>query len=217
MDWFPVFLSLKVATAAAILAAAIGMPLALLFQRKSFPGKDFFEALLLLPLVLPPSVLGYMLLMFFGANGPMGKFLSGMGIHIIFTITAAIIAAAVVALPLFYQSAKAAFAGVDSTLEAAALTLGAGPFRVWGTITLPLAFPGVAAGMVLAFTRALGEFGATMMVAGNIPGKTQTIPLAIYFAVDAGNYALARNLVIIITIFSYVVIFWANRYNRKKS
>lgn len=217
MDWFPVFLSIKVALAASALTALIGLPLALVFQRKSFPGKDFFEAILLLPLVLPPSVLGYMLLMFFGTRGPMGKLLSSMGIQIIFTVAAAVIAAAVVALPLFYQSAKAALAGVDTNVEAAARTLGASPIRVFGTITLPLAFPGLAAGLVLAFTRALGEFGATMMVAGNIPGKTQTIPLAIFFAVDAGYYDVARNLVIIVTIFSYAVIFWSNRFNRKKA
>ncbi|MEG1500956.1 MAG: ABC transporter permease subunit, partial [Clostridiales bacterium] len=148
MDWFPVFLSIKVALIASIIAFLIGTPLARLFHKKDFFAKDFLEALLLLPLVLPPSVLGYGLLMFLGTNSFLGAFLADMGIQVIFTVTAAIIAASIVALPLFYQSAKAAFAGVDENLESAALTLGASPKRVFMTISLPLAWPGLMAGWV---------------------------------------------------------------------
>ncbi|MDD2568868.1 MAG: ABC transporter permease subunit, partial [Clostridia bacterium] len=141
------------------------------------------------------------------------------GINIIFTQAAAVIAATIVALPLMYQNAKGAFSQIDTNLESAARTLGASEIRVFGTISLPLAFPGLMAGFVLAFTRGLGEFGATMMVAGNIPGRTQTIPLAIYFAVDAGKSSYAAKLVLIVTVFSFLVILWSNwwvrRYNIK--
>ena len=188
-------------------------------SRKNFFGKDALEALLLLPLVLPPSVLGFMLLMLLGKNGFIGSFLNDYGINIIFTQIAAVIAATIVAFPLMYQNAKGAFSQIDTNLESAARTLGAGELKVFGTISLPLAFPGLMAGFVLAFTRGLGEFGATMMVAGNIPGRTQTIPLAIYFAVDAGKYSYAAKLVLIVTIFSFLVILWSNwwvrRYNVK--
>jgi molybdate transport system permease protein len=219
MDWFPLILSIKVATISAIFAALIGVPLGRMMSRKNFHGKDALEALLLLPMVLPPSVLGYMLLMLLGKYGPVGSFLIDHGINIIFTQAAAVIAATIVALPLMYQNAKGAFSQIDTNLESAARTLGASEIRVFGTISLPLAFPGLMAGFVLAFTRGLGEFGATMMVAGNIPGRTQTIPLAIYFAVDAGKSSYAAKLVLIVTVFSFLVILWSNwwvrRYNIK--
>jgi molybdate ABC transporter permease protein len=150
------------------------------------------DGLFLLPLVLPPVVTGFALLVLLGRNGPVGRFLeSAFGVRVVFTIHAAILAAAVVAFPLMYQSAKAAFQSVDPRLEDAARTLGAGEARVFLAVTLPLAWPGVVAGMALAFARSLGEFGATAMVAGNIPGETTTVPLAIYFLADAGELRTA--------------------------
>lgn len=216
-DWFPVLLSLRVALIALIAVACLGLPVARLLARRDFYGKDLLEAAITLPLVLPPSVIGYGLLVLIGKNGVLGEALAGTGISIIFTWWAAVLASAVVAFPLMYQSAKAAFKSVDINYEKAARTLGAGEIRIFFTITLPLAWPGVIAGLVLSFARALGEFGATLMVAGNIPGQTQTIPLAIYFAVDAGDNVTARTLVAIITVFSFLVIFWVNRWSKRQN
>ncbi len=213
-DWFPVILSLRVAILVVILVAALGLPLARFMARRDFHGKDICEACITLPLVLPPSVIGYALLVLIGKNGLIGKFLANMGLSLIFTWYAIIMAATVVAFPLFYQTAKAAFNSVDINYEKAARTLGASELRVFFTITLPLAWPGVTAGLVLAFARALGEFGATLMVAGNIPGQTQTIPVAIYYAVDRGDNVTARTLVLIITIFSFMVIWGVNRWRK---
>ncbi|HBV98532.1 MAG: ABC transporter permease [Peptococcaceae bacterium BICA1-7] len=216
-DWFPVFLSLRVAVIALVIVTLAGLPLSRLMARREFYGKEFIEAAITLPLVLPPSVIGYGLLMLIGKNGLLGSLLSQMGIQILFTWWAAVLASTVVALPLMYQSARAAFESVDVNFEKAARTLGAGELRVFCTITLPLAWPGIMAGLVLSFARALGEFGATLMVAGNIPGQTQTIPLAIYFAVDAGDNATAKTLVAIITVFSFIVIFLVNRWSRRRN
>lgn len=216
-DWFPVFLSLRVAVIALVIVTFAGMPLSRLMARREFYGKEFIEAAITLPLVLPPSVIGYGLLMLIGKNGLLGSLLSQMGIHVLFTWWAAVLASTVVALPLMYQSARAAFESVDVNLEKAARTLGAGEVRVFFTITLPLAWPGLMAGLVLSFARALGEFGATLMVAGNIPGQTQTIPLAIYFAVDAGDNVTAKTLVAIITVFSFIVIFSVNRWSKRRN
>jgi len=215
-DWSPVFLSLKVAVLAVTAVTVVGVPLARLMARSEFYGKDIVEAVLTLPLVLPPSVVGYGLLMCIGKNSILGQALGKMGIVLIFTWYAAILASSVVAFPLMYQSAKAAFQGVDQNLEDAARTLGAGEIRVFFTITLPLAWPGIVSGVVLSFARALGEFGATLMVAGNIPGVTQTIPLAIFFAVDAGDNATANTLVLLTTIFSFLVILWVNTWSRRQ-
>lgn len=213
-DWFPVILSLRVAILVVIMVAALGLPLSRFMARNEFYGKDVLEALITLPLVLPPSVIGYGLLVLIGKNGLIGRYLDTLGINLIFTWYAIIMAAAVVAFPLFYQTAKAAFNSVDVNYEKAARTLGAAELRVFFTVTLPLALPGVTAGLVLAFARALGEFGATLMVAGNIPGQTQTIPVAIYYAVDRGDDVTARTLVLIITLFSFAVIWCANRWRK---
>ncbi len=215
-DWHPVILSLKVASIALIVVACLAVPLSRLLARREFSGKDIVEALITLPLVLPPSVVGYGLLMVIGKNGILGKSLANMGITLIFTWFAAILASTVVAFPLMYQSAKAAFESVDINYEKVARTLGASEMKIFFSITLPLARPGIIAGLVLSFARALGEFGATLMVAGNIPGQTQTIPLAIYFAVESGDDATARTLVALITIFSFAVIFWVNKWAKKQ-
>ncbi|MDD2553849.1 MAG: molybdate ABC transporter permease subunit [Desulfotomaculaceae bacterium] len=216
MDWHPVILSVRVAIIATILVSCLGVPLTRFMARKEFYGKDVVEAVITLPLVLPPSVVGYGLLMLIGKNGLLGKHLADMGITLVFTWYAAVFAATVVAFPLMYQSAKAAFMSVDLDFEKAARTLGASEARIFFTVTLPLAWPGILAGLVLTFARALGEFGATLMVAGNIPGLTQTIPTAIYFAVESGKDVLARTLVVIITVFSFCVIFWVNRWAKKQ-
>ncbi len=215
-DWFPVILSIKVALLAVTVVLVTGLPLARLLARLDFPGKDMVEALLTLPMVLPPSVIGYGLLMLIGKNGLLGQTLAELGLSIIFTWWAAVLASTVVAFPLMYQSAKGAFQSVNVNFEQAARTLGANEVKIFFTVTLPLAWPGILAGLVLSFARALGEFGATLMVAGNIPGQTQTIPLAIYFAVESGNEGIARTLVAIITVFSFLVIYWVNRWAKQQ-
>lgn len=217
IDWHPILLSIRVAIIATIAVTCLGVPLTRLMARKEFYGKDVLEAVITLPLVLPPSVVGYGLLLLIGKNGLLGKALAGVGMTLVFTWWAAVLASTVVAFPLMYQSAKAAFTSVDVNFEKAARTLGASEVRIFFTITLPLAWPGILAGLVLTFARALGEFGATLMVAGNIPGQTQTIPTAIYFAVESGNDVMAKTLVGIITVFSFIVIFWVNRWAKKQN
>ncbi|MGE4542861.1 MAG: molybdate ABC transporter permease subunit [Pedobacter sp.] len=213
----PILLSLKVALIAVAIDAVLATLLARLLARREFPGKNLVESFIILPMVLPPTVLGFGLLILLGKRGLVGRFLlENFDLQIVFTWWAAIFAAAVVSFPLMYQSAKAAFASVDVALEQAARTLGSSESRVFLRITLPLAYPGLIAGLVLAFARALGEFGATLMVAGNIPGKTQTIPLAIYFAVETGENTLAWNLVLVITGLSITALFWLNLWARKK-
>lgn len=207
------FLSLRVALLATAVAAVSGVACARLLARARFPGKEAVEAVLLLPLVLPPTVVGFGLLLLLGRNGPVGRLVPD---GLLFTWWAAVVAAAVAAFPLVYQNARAAFAQVDPDQENAARTLGAGEVRVFFTVTLPLAWPGLMAGLVLAFARALGEFGATLMVAGNIPGKTQTAPMAIYFAVEEGDYRTAAPLVAIVLLFSFAVIFWLNWWLRNR-
>lgn len=183
--------------------------------RRTFPGNTIVESLLTLPLVLPPSVIGFGLLMLFGRQGVLGRLLENLWhTSVVFTWWAALIASTVVAFPLFYQSARAAFEAVDRDLEKVARTLGASEGRVFFTVTLPLAWPGVVAGLVMAFARALGEFGATLMLAGNIPGKTQTVPLAIYAATQSGDNRTAITLVIIVTVLSFLIIFWLNNWTR---
>ncbi|AGL01922.1 molybdate ABC transporter permease subunit [Desulfoscipio gibsoniae] len=215
-DWYPVILSVKVALISVLVVLITGLPLSRLLSRLEFPGKDVVEAAITLPMVLPPSVIGYGLLMIIGKNGLLGHTLANLGLSIIFTWWAAVLASTVVSFPLMYQSTKAAFLSVNVNYEKAARTLGASEVKIFFTVTLPLAWPGILAGLVLSFARAMGEFGATLMVAGNIPGQTQTIPLAIYFAVESGNTDAARILVAIITIFSFLVIYWVNRWAKRK-
>ncbi|OPY58553.1 MAG: Molybdenum transport system permease protein ModB [Pelotomaculum sp. PtaU1.Bin035] len=215
IDWRPVLLSIRVAVIATVVVTCLGLPLSRLLARGEFFGKDALESAITLPLVLPPSVVGYGLLMLIGKNGLLGKVLADMGVTLIFSWWAAVLASIVVSFPLMYQSSKAAFKSVDVSFEKAARTLGANEVRIFFTVTLPLAWPGVLAGLVLTFARAVGEFGATLMVAGNIPGQTQTMPLAIYFAAESGDNTTAGTLVAVITIFSFAVIFLANRWSKK--
>jgi molybdate transport system permease protein len=217
-DWSPVWLSLRVALSALAIVVVLGTLAARWTARHAFPGRDVVDGLFLLPLVLPPVVTGFALLVLLGRNGPVGRFLeSAFGVRVVFTIHAAILAAAVVAFPLMYQSAKAAFQSVDPRLEDAARTLGAGEARVFLAVTLPLAWPGVVAGMALAFARSLGEFGATAMVAGNIPGETTTVPLAIYFLADAGELRTAGLYALGISALSMILVVGLNVWTRRRT
>jgi molybdate transport system permease protein len=216
LDWRPVLLSLQVASVALVIVFAAGTLAARLMVRHEFPGKDVLDGLFTLPLVLPPVVTGFLLLVLVGRNGPVGAVLGTLDVQILFTIAAAILAAIVVSFPLMYQSAKAAFQAVDPGLEDAARTLGAGEIRIFLTITLPLAWPGLVAGTVLAFARSLGEFGATVMVAGNIPGKTTTVPLAIYFLAEAGELQTAGAYALLISAASMGLIVVLNVWTRRR-
>ncbi|MDU4960571.1 MAG: molybdate ABC transporter permease subunit [Sporomusaceae bacterium] len=207
----PVLLSVKVALSSLLFVLLTGVSTACLMRRTSFRGKAGLEALFTLPLVLPPVVTGFLLLLLIGKQGPLGRLIdTWFHTQLIFTPYAAVLAGAVVAFPLMYQSSKAALQAVDPCLEDAARTLGSGEWRVFFTVTLPLAWPGIVAGMVLSFARSLGEFGATIMVAGNIPGKTQTIPLAIYFAAEANDLTTAGIYVLIISGLTFSIILWLN-------
>lgn len=217
IDWSPVLLSLRVGLSALVVIFVLGTLAARAMTRRHFPGKDVVDGLLVLPLVLPPVVTGFLLLVLLGRNGPVGRFLEGaFGVRLLFTLHAAVLAAVVVAFPLMYQSAKAAFQSVDTRLEDAARTLGAGEARVFLTVTLPLAWPGLVAGTVLSFARSLGEFGATVMVAGNIPGETTTVPLAIFFLADAGDLRAAGIYALVISALSMVMVVALNVWTRRR-
>ena len=217
MDWRPVLLSLRVGLAALVVIFVLGTLAARAMTRRHFPGRDVVDGLLVLPLVLPPVVTGFLLLVLLGRNGPLGRFLEGaFGVRLLFTLHAAVLAAVVVAFPLMYQSAKAAFQSVDTRLEDAARTLGAGEARVFLTVTLPLAWPGLVAGTVLSFARSLGEFGATVMVAGNIPGETTTVPLAIFFLADAGDLRAAGAYALVISALSMAMVVALNVWTRRR-
>ncbi|MDP2211486.1 MAG: molybdate ABC transporter permease subunit [Candidatus Aquicultor sp.] len=211
----PIWLSIKVSLVAVSIVFVIGTLLAVLMLRLDFRGKSVVESLILVPLVLPPSVAGFLLLVLLGKYGPVGKVLDMMGIQVIFSWYAAVIASAVVALPLIYQSVKAALEQVQPELEQAARTLGASEATVLRTVTLPLAWPGFVAGTVLAFARSLGEFGATLMISGNIPGETQTIPLAIYTASQSGDLKYSGILVAILLVASFSMVFSLNLWKRR--
>ena len=214
----PILLSLRIASIATVFSFLFGVLLAYILNKKKVPGKNFWETLITLPMILPPSVTGYFLLMLLGKRGIVGNILIDLfGFKIIFTWYAAVIAACVVSLPLMYQNVKAAFLNVDPAYERAARTLGSSEFRIFCTITFPLAWPGIISGIVLSFCRAVGEFGATLMVAGNIPGKTQTVPTAIYYAVENGNTGEANTLVLIMTVFSFVLILSLNKWLEKRN
>jgi len=205
-------LSIRVAIAATVLNALIGIPLAYLLARRVFRGRALVDLLVTLPLVLPPTVTGYYLIVLLGRRGWLGGPVYALtGWSVAFTWYAAVIAATVMALPLLVRTARAAIESVDHELEKAAYTLGRSEWRTALEVTLPLARNGIIAGLVLAFARALGEFGATLMLAGNIPGKTATVPLAIYTAVQTGEDTVALVLVCILTVLSCLVIVAANR------
>jgi molybdate transport system permease protein len=206
-DLGPFWLSLRVAALATVVIVAAGMPIALLLARTRFPGKGLVAGILVLPLVLPPTVLGFYLLQIFGRRAPVGYWLEQtLGVAIVFHWTGAVVASAVAAFPLFLLPARGAFEAIDPALEDVARLLGRGEWSVFAAVTFPLAWRGLAAGMVLAFARALGDFGATLMVAGNIPGLTQTAALAIYDAVQVGDSARAGWLTFLISAISIVAL-----------
>ena len=214
MNLQPLLLSIQVTLVATIGILVIGLTLALFLARTRLRGKIIFETLINLPLVLPPSVVGYYLLIVLGRDGP---FVRLFDLNLLFTWQAAVVAAIVVAMPLMVQSAKAALESVDATLENAARTLGSTELEVIWRVTLPLARRGILAGLILGSARALGEFGATLMVAGNIPGRTQTAPLAIYDAVQAGRFADANALVFMLTVLSLLSLFAVSRVQQNQT
>ena len=198
--FFSLQLTLRVASLATLIALVTGVGLAYLLNRRAFPGRDWLDALCTLPLVMPPTVLGYYLIVIIGRNGVLGEWLrKTCGISLMLTWQGAVVAAAVVAFPLVFTSARAALEGVDHDLENAARTLGVSETGVFFRVSFPLALRSILAGTMLAFARAMGEFGATLMVAGNLPGRTQTLSLAVYSAVQAGEDHLANNLVLVIS------------------
>jgi molybdate transport system permease protein len=210
--WVPLLLTLKVAGWATALNLLLGVAVGFVLARKRFPGRDVVDALLTLPMVMPPTVLGYYLLVVIGRRGPVGAWLhEHFGINLIFTWQGAVIAATIVAFPLVFKSARAAFEAVDPQLEQAARVLGLGEAAVFFRVTLPLAWRGILAGVLLAFARATGEFGATLMVAGSIPGKTQTLSVAVYEAVQAGQDDVANFLVLVTSITCVAVLLAAGR------
>lgn len=214
MDLFPLYLTIKVSLTATIFTVISGIVLAWVMAKREFFGKSLLDVIIMQPLVIPPTVLGYYLLTVFGKSSPIGRLLEGVGVEIVFTWKGAVIASIISSLPLFVKPARAALEGVGVELENAARLLGKTELQIIRTITLPLAWRGLAAGTVMAFARATGEFGATLMVAGNIPGLTQTLPIAIYDAVQSGNDMMANILVGIITLFSFIVLFLAGRFTK---
>ncbi len=197
----PLWLTLEVAAWATVLATIAGVAAGWLLAKVKFPGRGIVDALLLLPMVMPPTVLGYYLLVAFGRKSAFGAWLEqSLGVQLVFTWQGATIAAAVVAFPLVFKAARTAVESIPPDLENAGRTLGYGEWTVFTRITFPLAWRGIAAGSMLAFARAMGEFGATLMVAGNIPGRTQTLSIAIYEAVHAGDDALANSLVLVASV-----------------
>lgn len=209
--WIPLLLSLKVAGWATALDIVLGVAAAFGLARWRSPARDVVDSLLTLPLVLPPTVLGYYLLVLLGRHGVLGAWLDTLGIQLVFTWQGAVIASMVVAFPLILKSARAAFEGVDPQLERAARTLGLGEAAVFFRVKLPLAARGILAGALLAFARALGEFGATLMLAGNLPGRTQTLSVAVYAAVQAGDDSTATVLVVVTSLTCVIVLLAAGR------
>ncbi len=216
MDYSPLWLSLKVAFIATIFTFILGI-LAAWLTVKLRRGKGIVDGLFTLPLVLPPTIVGFFLLIIFGKNSFVGQFLSDIGAPVVFTWVGAVIASAVVAFPLMYRTARGAFEQLDENLLNAGRTLGMTEWTLFMKIMLPNSIPSIMAGAVLAFARALGEFGATIMLAGNIPGRTQTVSVAIYTAVQAGNWDLAYKWMFIIVGISFVTIIAMNAWTRNAS
>jgi molybdate transport system permease protein len=211
----PLWVSCKTVLATTVITFFIGIAAARWMARYSGKGKSIIDGIFLLPLVLPPTVVGFGLLLLFGKNGPLGEFFSWLGATIVFSWPATVIAAVVMTFPLMYMSARAGFEQVDINVENAARTLGASEWRVFWTVTMPMAWPSVVAATVLTFARALGEFGATLMLAGNIPGKTATIPVAIYFNIEGGHYDQALILVGIVLVISFASLAALAYWKRK--
>lgn len=215
-DLTPMWISLKTAGAATFITFFLGIAIARWMAFYQGRGKELIDGLLIMPMVLPPTVVGFILLLIFGKNGIIGQFLLKIGTTVIFSWTATVIAATVVALPLMYKTARGAFEQIDTNILDAARTLGASEWKIFWKVTVPLTFPSILAGTILSFARALGEFGATLMLAGNIPGKTQTIPVAIFFAVEGGQMDKALIWVLIIIAISLGMVLILNYWGKNK-
>lgn len=212
----PFFFSLQVAFAAMVVSFLIAIPLARLRLNQRGVLWNVFDALMVMPIALPPSVVGLMLLSVFGPGSPVGKLLEEIGIQVLFNWPAAVLASTVVSFPLMYQTSRSAFRQIDRELIDTAEIFGYTGPRMTVEIMIPLAWPGIAAGLVLTFLRAIGEFGATLMVAGNIPGRTQTLPVALFYAVEAGNLDYAWLLAILVMATSLLALLLAGFSNRKR-
>jgi len=213
---FSLRLSLQVAAVATFFIIIIGIAVAYFLACRNFKGKEFLDMLFTLPLVLPPTVTGYYLIILFGRNGFIGKQIyAWTGWSIMFTWYAAVLASFVVALPLMIKTTRAAIETVDKNLINASYTLGHSEFKTTVRVILPLAKRGILAGTVLSFARALGEFGATLMLAGNIPGRTDTMPLAIYSLASGGEWSQANGMVILLTLMSGLFLYFANKYSKR--
>jgi len=212
IDWFPFWLSLRVAVIATAISLVVGLALAYLLARHEFRGREVLDSVITLPIVLPPTVLGYYLLVLLGRNSGLGRgFEAVFGFPLVFTWQAAVVAAAFHSVPLLVKSARAALESVDRNIENAARTLGASESRIFFQITLPMARRSVLAATVFAFARALGDFGVTIMIAGNMPGRTQTMAVAIYDAVQSGNTLPANLMVLIISLTTIAILYATNR------
>ena len=210
LDFSPLYISLKTSILSTVITFFIGIIISYKMSEYDGKFKGLIDGLLTLPLILPPTVIGFFLLLLCGKNGPIGKFLSIFDINIIFSWTATVISAVVVSFPMMYKTARSAFEQIDINVISAARTLGLSEFKIFYKIAVPIAYPGIIGGLVLSFARAMGEFGATLMLAGNIPGKTQTMPLAIFFAAEGGDYKKAMLWVIIIVSISLFSILLLN-------
>lgn len=216
--WSPLKLSVEIAFVAGIIVIVAGILLGKLMAKRNFRGKLLLETVMLLPLVLPPTVIGFLLIIIFGKNSIFGEFVQWLFDQpIMFTWWAAVIASTVVAFPLMYQSAKTGFESVDEDIENAARIDGANEWQIFFYVSIPLALKSIVSGGILSFTRALGEFGATLMFAGNIPGKTQTMPLAIYMAIDSGKMSLAWSWVICMIVISFIMLLIVHLLKAKKT
>lgn len=215
-DFSPALISIKVSVTATVIVFFLGLFAAWKMAVYEGKSKGILDGILTLPLVLPPTVAGFLILLVIGVNGPVGKLLGLLGVNLVFTWQAVVVAAAVVSFPLMYKTARGAFEQIDGNMLRAARTLGLTERKVFWKVTVPLAWPGIAAATALSFARALGEFGATMMVAGSIPGKTQTIPVAIYFATQSGDMRLGMIWVMIIFAISLSVMVASNYWNNRQ-
>ena len=210
MDFSPLWISLKTAFLATIITSIIGIFISYKMANYKGRGRGLIDGVFTLPLILPPTVIGFFLLLICGKNGFIGKIFMSFNKNIIFSWSATVIAATVVAFPMMYRTCRSAFEQIDKNMISAARTLGLSETKIFFKIAIPLAWPGIIGGLVLSFARALGEFGATLMIAGNIPGKTQTMPVAIFFAVEGGDMNKAMLWVLIIVAISFIMIFLLN-------
>ena len=213
MDFSPLWISLKTAFLATIITSTIGIFISYKMANYKGRGRGIIDGIFTLPLILPPTVIGFFLLLLCGKNGFVGKIFMSFNKNIIFSWSATVIAAVVVAFPMMYRTCRSAFEQIDKNMILAARTLGLSETKIFFKIAIPLAWPGIIGGLVLSFARALGEFGATLMIAGNIPGRTQTMPVAIFFAVESGDMNKAMLWVLIIVAISFIMIFLLNYWS----